>query len=189
VIERDQQSLLLEVARQSIRDRLARVNATGPALDGWPSRLTGTGASFVTLTVNRGLRGCIGSIVASRPLVADVWNNARGAAFSDPRFPPFTEVEMSRAGLEVSVLSPLEPLTISSEAELLEVLRPGVDGLLLRFGAQRATFLPKVWESLGEPSEFLGQLKRKMGQSGDFWDPSLVAERYQTEEFSGPMIP
>jgi len=189
VIDRDHQALLLTAARDAIRDRMAGTGASAPDAGGLPHGLNAPGASFVTLTVDRGLRGCIGSIMATRPLVADVWNNARAAAFEDPRFPPLGEFELRRAALEIAVLGPLEPVSVASEAELLESLRPGVDGLLIRHGAQRATFLPKVWDSLADPVEFLRHLKRKMGQPDDFWDAALVIERYETQEFSGPLIP
>lgn len=143
------------------------------------------GATFVTITIDGQLRGCMGSIEADRPLREDLSKNALAAAFGDPRFPPLTAGEWEIADLEVSELTPLKPMVPQNsgqpltEAEVLSRLRPGVDGVLLRFGPRRATFLPQVWEQLPEPQRFLSHLKAKAGLPGDFWDPNIEVETYQ----------
>jgi len=141
------------------------------------------GATFVTLTMHGSLRGCIGSLEARRPLLDDLRENAVAAALSDPRFAPLTTQEFGQVRFEVSLLSPLQPLAVTDEDELVRQLRPGIDGVLLRFGAHRATFLPQVWEQLPDPYLFLAQLKQKAGLPGDFWSPDLNSFRYQVDKF------
>jgi len=140
--------------------------------------LAALGASFVTLTQNGQLRGCIGSLQAQRPLANDVAENAFAAAFRDQRFPPLSEQELSRTRVEVSLLTAAEPFPVRSEEDALTRLRPGIDGLILSYGRRRATFLPQVWESLPEPRQFIAQLKLKAGLAADFWDPELTLARY-----------
>lgn len=156
----------------------------GPDLAGLPPTLTAPAASFVTLHRHGELRGCIGSLEAHRPLAEDVAGNARAAAFMDPRFPPVARDELPELELEISVLSPLAPLGVASEAELLAALRPGVDGLVLVDGARRATFLPAVWRQLPEPRQFLAHLKHKAGLPADHWSPAIHFLRYTVEEFA-----
>ncbi len=137
----------------------------------------------MTLETGGQLRGCIGALVARQPLVQDVAAHAFAAAFEDPRFPELREDEFPKLDIHISVLSPPEPLSFSSEAELLAQLRPGVDGLIIQFRHYRATFLPAVWEQLPDPYVFLAQLKQKAGLPLDFWSPELSAERYTAEYF------
>ena len=139
------------------------------------------GASFVTLNLNGELRGCIGSLQAHRPLAEDVVENAYNAAFKDPRFPPVNTRELTQLEIHISILSPSEPMHFSSEQDLLQQLRPGVDGLVLQDGFHRGTFLPQVWESLPKPADFLSQLKRKAGLPSFYWSPTLTVERYTVE--------
>ena len=142
------------------------------------------GASFVTLKSNGELRGCIGSLTANRNLVDDVRANACAAAFKDPRFAPLRLDEFGSIRVEVSLLSALEPMSFKTEADALEQMRPGVDGMMLEFGAHRGTFLPQVWENLAEPQSFLGQLKRKAGLPVDFWDTGVQLSRYTVTKWS-----
>jgi AmmeMemoRadiSam system protein A len=140
------------------------------------------GASFVTLRLEGKLRGCTGTLAATRPLVSDVSHNAFRSAYRDPRFRPVDASETSRLDVHVAVLSPLAPLPAASEAALLEALRPGVDGLVLREGARTATFLPAVWESLPDPRSFLAHLREKAGLPAGYWSKTLRFERYTTDE-------
>ena len=136
------------------------------------------GACFVTLKRNGRLRGCIGTPNAVKPLGEDLAQNAFSAAFRDPRFSPLEAKERVDLTLSVSVLSATEPLGSHSEAELLRALRPGVDGLIISDGRCRALYLPSVWETLPEPTEFLAHLKRKAGMATDHWSPSFSAWRF-----------
>jgi len=177
-------ALLLVTAAEAIESRLARRTAVTPEAEQLPPELRAERASFVTLSVEGALRGCCGSLEARRPLAIDVWSNAQASAFHDPRFEPLESREWARVHLEVSVLSPLERVVVSDEADLLARLLPGTDGLVLACRGSRATFLPKVWEHLREPLDFLAHLKRKAGWHEDFWAPDLEVWRYTTEVFA-----
>jgi len=142
-------------------------------------------ACFVSLHTQDGaLRGCIGSLEAQRPLAEAVVEAAMGAAFRDPRFPPLRADELPRVDLELSILSEADPVPTSSEAELLAQLTPGEDGLVLRYGEQRATFLPVVWEQFDSAVDFIRALKRKAGLPPDAWPEGIRFERYTTQRFS-----
>lgn len=175
---------LLALARASIDHGLAHGAPLQPDLPTLPASLRAARAAFVTLHLDGALRGCIGSLEARRPLAEDVAENAFAAAFRDPRFSPVTAAEVARLELQISVLSPPEPLAFASEAELLALLRPGVDGLILADCGRRGTFLPSVWAQLPEAREFLAHLKRKAGLPADHWSSTLTVARYTTESFS-----
>jgi AmmeMemoRadiSam system protein A len=170
----DRGQTLLAIARGAIADQLG---APSPAFEAteW---LNEPGATFVTLTCAGALRGCIGSLVAERPLRTDVQSNALAAAFSDPRFAPLSAREYRELEVEVSLLSPMQPVTVESETQALTLLRPGVDGVLLEYGRRRGTFLPQVWEQLPEPRAFLAHLKQKAGLPADFWAEEIRLSRY-----------
>ena len=170
---------LLRIARQAIDAQFGL--ATEPAPEG---ASTGhPGASFVTLTLKGRLRGCIGSLEAWRALADDVAANAVAAAFHDPRFAPLSPTEWAETRVEVSLLSPSEPMSFSSEADALAQLRPGRDGVILTFGLRRATFLPQVWASLPDPRQFMTQLKLKAGLGADFWDDDMALARYSVQKW------
>lgn len=165
---------LLALARSAIGEKFGEANLPLPS----SSWLRQPGATFVTLTRRGELRGCIGSLEAKRALELDVKENAVGAAFRDPRFKPLTLEEWRETQVEVSLLSPQEPLHATSEEALLGMLRPGVDGVLIEYGHHRSTFLPQVWEQLPQPRDFMAQLRRKAGLPPDFWEPGLKVWRY-----------
>ena len=75
-------------------------------------------------------------------------------------------------------------LDVCREAETIIALRPGLDGVILSLGMQRATFLPQVWEDLPNPREFLAQLRRKAGLPTDHWDSAIEVSVYTVEYFS-----
>lgn len=143
-------------------------------------------ASFVTLLKNGDLRGCIGSLRATRPLVVDVARNAYAAAFSDPRFAKVSAREVRSLHIHISILSEPESMRFTSEADLIAQLRPGIDGLVIEDNGRHGTFLPSVWESLPEPQNFLNQLKRKAGLSETHWSDRIRVFRYSIETISGP---
>jgi AmmeMemoRadiSam system protein B/AmmeMemoRadiSam system protein A len=177
--EDERGEILLTAARGAIGGRLG---AAPLALDSQPWMLA-HGASFVTLTLDGDLRGCIGSLEAHRPLLEDVQNNAIAAAFRDPRFAPLSNREFAHIRVEVSELSAATPLEFESEAHALSQLQPGVDGLVLEYGRHRSTFLPQVWETLAKPAIFLAQLKRKAGLPADFWHDELRLSRYSVTKW------
>jgi AmmeMemoRadiSam system protein B/AmmeMemoRadiSam system protein A len=151
---------LLDIARNSIEDALGVSGVKLLPDDPW---LKPAHATFVTLSQNGRLRGCIGSLQAQRPLGEDVRHNARAAALSDPRFPPLTSEELASTRIEVSLLSTPKLLAFADHAELIAQLRPGEDGLILECGEACGTFLPQVWEGLPDPEQFVAELKRKAG--------------------------
>lgn len=179
----EQRKKLRALAHASIEHGLRHEQPVAVRLDEWPAALHQKRSSFVTLQQEGRLRGCVGALEPARALVADVAMNAFAAAFRDPRFGPVTALDYPDIELHVSVLSPIEPLEVRSEAELLRRLRPGVDGLIFEEGDRRGTFLPAVWRSLPSGGEFLAQLKAKAGLPPDYWSATVRAYRYTTEEF------
>jgi AmmeMemoRadiSam system protein A len=174
----DRGRVLLAIAREAIEHGGNEVHAPS-----WEAPwLCEPGATFVTLTLDAELRGCIGSLEAHRPLGDDVMHNARAAA-RDSRFPPLPRHRVRQLGVEVSLLSAREPVAASSEEEALSMLRPGVDGVILEYGSLCATFLPQVWEHLPEPLAFLTELRRKANLPARFWHPDLRVSRYGVEKF------
>ncbi len=172
-------STLLKLARSEIASKLGH-DVSFPAQAGWLAEL---GASFVTLTRQGELRGCIGTLEAHRPLGLDVRENAVAAAFRDPRFMPLTRVEFDEIRVEVSVLSPSEVMVVASEEHALATLRPNVDGVVFEYRHYRSTFLPQVWEQLPEPAEFMAHLKRKAGLPMDFWAEEVRLSRYTVRKW------
>ncbi|TMH03322.1 MAG: AmmeMemoRadiSam system protein A [Betaproteobacteria bacterium] len=170
---------LLATARMAIASELGR------AVGAWPEHaaLASFGATFVTLMKSDGLRGCIGTLQARRALRDDVRINAVAAAFGDPRFPPLQDDEFDDTSVEVSLLSPPERVESEEETGVLVRLRPDVDGVILEYGTQRATFLPQVWESLPSPREFLIELKRKAGLPADFWPADTRLGRCKMQRY------
>jgi len=174
---------LLELAGKSIRQGLSGERLPVRAVD-YAKPLRVQRATFVTLNVERTLRGCIGTLEAKRTLVEDVAQNAYSAAFQDPRFPALTWTEFERLHVHISILSPPEPMQFSSEEDLLAQLRPDVDGLIIEEGFYRGTFLPSVWGQLREPRDFLRHLKQKAGMPPDHWSEHITIRRYTTESVS-----
>ena len=177
----DQGEVLLGLARAAIGERLGM---PAPPADRSASFLAQPGASFVTLRRAGELRGCIGSLVAHRPLIDDVRHNACAAAFSDPRFTPLAHSEFAATRVEVSLLDAPQPMAFAGEADLLGQLRPLIDGVTLEVGTRRATFLPQVWETLPRPRDFLEQLKAKAGLPHDFWDQQMKVSRYTVRKWA-----
>lgn len=178
-----QRRTLLALARTSIEAALRHGAYVDPQLHEAPIELLAPRASFVTVRDDRGLRGCIGTLEASRPLAESVWRYAHAAAFHDPRFEPITHAAWRRCHLHISVLTQPEPITVASETELLATLRPGADGLILERGSTRATFLPAVWDDIVDAATFVRQLKLKAGWRADFWAADIRVWRYESESF------
>ena len=183
-LEPRSRAVLLGTAASAIEARLARTPASPPPTAGLPGELLAERATFVTLTIEDELRGCCGTLEPRRALALDVWHNAQVSAFSDPRFPPLEAREWIHVDLEISVLSPLERMDVHSEADLLRQIAPGEDGLLIAWRGSRATFLPKVWDQVGDPRDFLRRLKLKAGWTAGFWAPDVDVWRYRTETMS-----
>lgn len=178
-----QQRLLLGLAIAAIR--YGSVHDTAMPLNSadYDTSLQKPRATFVTLTKNGRLRGCIGTLTARLPLVEDVVHNAWQAAFHDPRFEPLRPDELQSLHISISILSPPQTCALSSEQELLDKLRPGKDGLIIEEGHHRATFLPSVWHELPEAAAFVEHLKLKAGLPRHYWSQSLTVQLYTSFEF------
>lgn len=174
---------LCELAVRAIKVAANEHHTLQIDIDSVELELKRPGASFVTLRKHDNLRGCIGSLEARQALVLDLAANACAACCHDPRFPAVTADELVSLSAEVSVLSPLMPMPVSSEQQLSDMIRPGVDGLFIDDGIHRATFLPAVWSQLPEKAEFIAQLKRKAGLDNDYWSPAIHCFRYTVDEF------
>jgi AmmeMemoRadiSam system protein A len=171
----DQGHILLPLARAAIGHELGTAVTAPATAAAW---LQQPGSAFVTLTRNGQLRGRNGTLDAIRPLREDVVANAVAAAFRDLRFKPLAAAELEDTLIEVSVLSTLEPLATASETAVLKQLRPGIDGLVFRYGHHRSTFLPEAWTQYADAEEFLAQLKYRAGLPPDFWDAAVELRRY-----------
>jgi uncharacterized protein len=146
-------------------------------------------ATFVTVRVDQELRGCIGTIEVTQPLITNVVKYAYAAAFEDLRFAGITWEDYLQLHLQISILSPTTPIYFGNEQELLDQLCPGVDGLILEAEGQRGTFLPSVWEALKTPRDFWLGLKRKAGLSPHYWSGALKVRRYATHCISSTVSP
>lgn len=174
---------LLGLARESIEHGFTHHTPLEVNLADYDEALHQKRATFVTLLHLGALRGCIGMLEATRPLVEDIAVNAFGAAFKDPRFPPLAPRELNGLDIEISILSPLERLRAGTREELLMQLHPGRDGLVIVDLGHRATFLPKVWEKFADKETFLSQLLIKAGLAPDHWSHTIECYRYTTETF------
>jgi AmmeMemoRadiSam system protein A len=139
------------------------------------------GAPFVTLRIDRELRGCLGTLEAEEPLARAVVRHAVAAALHDPRFPPLAPGELARLHLSVSVLGPFTP--VLSPAAIV----PGRHGVSLVRGPFRSVFLPEVALEQGwDVATLLEQLARKAGlqRRGDWEDAALAV--FETAIFGEP---
>jgi AmmeMemoRadiSam system protein A len=176
--------VLLQTARAAIRMRLSGAESDRRETSEIPPCLLEPGGTFVTLTKNGALRGCIGHIVSDEPLIEGVRKNAVNSAFEDPRFPPLRREELDMIRIEVSVLTAPAPLEYLDRRDLLEKLQPGIDGVIIRKGAHQATFLPQVWEQLPDKERFLTHLCLKAGLSADAWrGGDLAVSIYRVQAF------
>lgn len=176
--------LLLGYARARIAQEVGGPPAPAPeATSTWATWAARPAATFVTLRwPDRELQGCIGTLEPRRTLLADAAFNAVGAAIADPRARPLTPADVAALTIEISLLSPLEPLAFSDEAGALVGLRPGQDGVVLGWRGRRVTFLPQMWEQFPERAEFLRHLKLKAGMRGDFWAEDIALWRYRVDK-------
>ncbi len=180
----EERKKLLQLARQAMERGVKGEGLPALDLESLTPCLKEPGASFVTLTVQGELRGCIGALEAYQPLAQDVREHAVAAALEDPRFPPVRPAELAGIAIEVSRLTPPVNLEYKDAEDLLVKLRPQVDGVILRDDWRRATFLPQVWEKIPDKAEFLSNLCYKMGAPPNLWKQKhLEVLIYQVEEF------
>ncbi|MGC8651041.1 MAG: AmmeMemoRadiSam system protein A [Minisyncoccia bacterium] len=178
------QKYLLQIARKTIE----KYSLNGSLLElddtDFDSELLVKRATFVTLTKNNELRGCMGELEAHKPLYQSVIDNSLASAFLDPRFSPITHDELTDLKIEISILSPLKKLALNNTQKLLKYLQEKRPGLLIKKNGFQATFLPQVWEELPNPKDFLSQLCLKAGLPQEQWQNlDLEISEYQVEEF------
>ncbi len=174
---------LLKLVRETIGQRLGLIESIDrTGLDA--EELQQDLATFVTLTIDGQLRGCIGNLEPSGLLLESLVTNARQAAFHDQRFSPLSREEFERLHIHISILTRPKTLEHTDGDELLAKLRPAVDGVIVEKGGARATFLPQVWEQLPEPHQFLEQLCLKAGLHRTAWqEPECAVYVYQVQSF------
>lgn len=177
-------TLLLDIARASIAEKFG-ISAPidrETLIDKHPE-LNQDRATFITLTQQGQLRGCIGSLLPQRTLIEDVHHNAKAAAFSDPRFSPLMQEELVQTRIEISVLSIPEELPYTDADDLKSKIRPMIDGVILKKGIYQATFLPQVWEQLPDFETFFGHLCMKAGMKTACLGEHPQIFIYQAEKF------
>lgn len=183
-LSEDERRILLILAREALIEGVKGNSLEPLDLKSLPKQLTQPGATFVTLTKNNELRGCIGSLEATRPLVEDVRLHAVAAALDDYRFPPVNELEVEHITIEISRLTLPQIVEFKDAHDLVLRIRPNVDGVILKKGIRKATFLPQVWKKVPEVEIFLEMLCRKMGSGSDCWKlPGVEVYTYQVEKF------
>lgn len=183
-LNQTEQKILLRIAREALDASVREDILPEIQLSALPEPLQAKGASFVTLTIEGKLRGCIGTLEAYQPLALDVQEHAVAAAMQDYRFPNVHPSELSIIEIEISVLTPRIPLEYDGPQDLVHKLRPGIDGVVLQDGFRKATFLPQVWDQVPNPERFLSQLCLKMGASADLWRTKHIQVfTYQVQEF------
>jgi AmmeMemoRadiSam system protein B/AmmeMemoRadiSam system protein A len=185
-------NILLRFVASTIFSQLLSSKTTHAKLPQLDPILNEPGASFITLNKKGQLRGCVGSVQAWQPLIKDITQNACKAAFEDPRFPQLTllEIESGEIEISISIVSPQTQMYFLSENDLLEQLKPDVDGIVLIDGTQhRSVFLPSVWEQLPNPKQFINQLKRKAGLPENHWSETIQIWRYITASTSSTKLP
>jgi len=175
---------LIKLARQTIAERLGRRPIRVDPDSAKDAAFQDHRGTFVTLTIDRQLRGCIGNLDSTDSILDGIERNAVNAAFNDPRFSPLTADELDRVDIEVSILTEPKPLEYRDSKDLLSKLRVNVDGVILRKGSASATFLPQVWEQLPQPEKFLSHLCLKAGLPSDAWRKgNLDILTYQVQYF------
>lgn len=180
----EQGKYLIKVARKTIEDAFLNKREEEPEDKNLPAVFHARRGTFVTLTINGNLRGCIGHIIPHESIIEGVRVNAINAAFRDPRFPPLSRDELDRIKIEVSILTNPRPLKYKDAQDLLAKLRPGIDGVIIKKGFHEATFLPQVWEQLPRKEDFLTHLCLKAGLDGDAWRRGdLEVSTYQVQAF------
>ena len=181
-LTKSEKDFCIKLARESIEFSLKNegiLKLKEHELNVLPENLLEKKACFVTLTINKKLRGCIGHLNAVQPLYKDIIENAYSAAFSDPRFDSLNENEFSSVKIEVSILTEPENLKYTDSNDLLKKIVKGKDGLIISKGYHSATFLPSVWEEIDSKEEFLSHLCLKAGLLQEEWKlPNLKVKRY-----------
>ncbi|MDX1776141.1 MAG: AmmeMemoRadiSam system protein A [Desulfobulbales bacterium] len=182
--------ILIRLARLTIAAKLAIPDADGALRNLIATHLSAPvfqekRGTFVTLKIKEQLRGCMGCLTPSETVLEGIQRNAINAAFNDPRFPALTGHELEQAAIEISILTSPQDLQYADASDLLNKIRPDIDGVTISKGRARATFLPQVWKQLPKPDDFLTHLCRKAGLHSDEWKlGELDVSVYQVQYFN-----
>jgi len=175
---------LLDVARKTIQQELFEDTPVKQGNEMASPMFSEKRGTFVTLTINGSLRGCIGHIIPQETLLEGIKENAVNAAFKDPRFNPLSKKDWGNVKIEISILTDPKPLEYSDADDLLKKIRTNVDGVIIKKGYYQATFLPQVWEQLPDKKEFFTHLCLKAGMDGNEWKKGkLEVYTYQVQAF------
>lgn len=172
-----QKRALLDLAAEAVG---ARVRREAPVSPGLEIEMPAASGVFVTLKARGQLRGCLGTLEATRDLAREVARCAADSASADPRFPPVTDAEVSDLSIEVSVLGPLEPIDpVGADAVTI-----GRHGLVAEQAGRRGLLLPQVATEWGwNVEQFLRQTCVKAGLPGDAWRHGARVFRFEAEVF------
>ena len=176
----DEEQNLLSIAYETIEFGLKNGEPLKVNARKYSTTLQNHSAAFTTLKCNNTLRGCTGTTEAKLPLISAVSHSAYNSAFHDSRFPPLQSSELDQLDISISILSQTEELSFSSEENLVEQIRPGVDGLLLEYDGRKGTLLPSVWDDIPDRHQFLSVVKQKAGFAKNFWANDIRISRYTT---------
>jgi len=180
----EEKNTLLDEARRALELGVIGEPLVPLDLETFSEKLRALGASFVTLTKAGQLRGCIGTLEAYQPLIEDVREHAIAAALNDYRFPSVSPGELDDISIEISYLTQPKILDYQDWEDLINKIEPGIDGVVIKEGIKRATFLPQVWKKIPNPEEFLNQLCAKMGSDPDLWKRKRIEILiYRVEDF------
>jgi AmmeMemoRadiSam system protein A len=177
MLDEERRRTLLDIARRSVASAAAgAAPPSEPAAAGVPDAF----GVFVTIKRRGELRGCIGTFECERPLAEEVARTAADSAVRDPRFPPVTPDELPDLSLEISILSPLEPIDPRDD----QVVVIGRHGLVVEHGHRRGLLLPQVAVEWGwTPEQFLRQTCRKARLPEDTWQQGAAVYRFEAEVF------
>jgi AmmeMemoRadiSam system protein A len=174
----EERALLLRLAHDSISSALEHREIS---LDPPTAHLAEPRGVFTSLYLREQLRGCVGYVLPTSSVFRAVAETARAAAFSDNRFPPVTQEESPHLQIELSILSPPQPIS----AEAIEV---GRHGLLITWHGRRGLLLPQVpVERDWDRTAFLEQTCRKAGLPPDAWQQGASIEAFTAEVFGEKM--
>lgn len=159
--EADKKSLL-RLAKESIIHAVS--DGPEPECNSLSEKILVPKGAFVTINKNGQLRGCIGYILAYKPLYETIIDVAASAALTDPRFPPLKESELNEIDISISVLTPLQKIIDTDKIQV------GTHGIFIIYENKQGILLPEVatdngWDRL----TFLEQTCYKAGFPLDTW--------------------
>jgi len=181
------EATLLQLARQQLAASLSGNGLIDVAASTVPARLRQQGAAFVSLSVDGALRGCmIDAFAPHEPLYANVLRNTQLAALQDARFIRIQPSEIDAVQISISVVHDIASVSFENPDNLLRLITPILDGVILRIDDEIATYLPSVWETFPDPAQFLSQLCVKAGWPPERWmtEPYPQVETYRVSEFA-----